>query len=842
MDMSVVLDVRTLSIAVGAGCFVVAATLAIVFTGRSHREGAFLWSLGWAIHGCAWTLIGLRGIVWDFASIVIAATCFSISYCVVYAAVMAHRGRPCSRTLLFLPPVVAFAFFGYFSVVADNIVYRALFGGALVVFQDGLVAWTLIRYASVLDRRSSWLTAFGFALFGLVVLSRYGEGYLLLHGYQVLPLHLPFQKARLMAGFVVVLLTNVGFLLMTWEKAETRLQESEEQYRLAIESSNDGVAIVQNDRHALVNRQYLDMFGYHGIEEVSHEPADVVVHPDDRDRFREYVRKGLRGELMPSRCELKGVRKDGQTLFVEASTSVISRLGEPGVLVYFRDVTDRMRAEEEANMLKHSIDVYYDGAYWMDGNNRFVYVNAAACKALGYDREELMGKTVFDIDPRATAESINGTWERLRSGGPFVTESVQRRKDGTEFPVEIATTYVRFGGRELACGFARDITEKKTLEAQLRQAQKMEAIGTLAGGIAHDFNNILTVIMGLGDLIRMSLGPDDPNRAYIDQIMLSSERAADLTQSLLAYSRKQRIVLEPHYVSGVVTSTASLLKRLLPEDIELKLELADDNAVALLDASQINQVFMNLATNARDAMPGGGSLFIRTEKATLGETFRKMYKFGRPGAYARLSVSDTGAGMDEKTMARIFDPFFTTKEVGKGTGLGLASVYGIVKQHHGYITVTSGLLQGTTFDIYLPLAHMEGGDTTAAGVEARGGTETILVLEDDPDVRNMITTTLSAQGYTTLEASNGDDAIRSFGDHKNEIDLVVLDVVMPGKNGKEVFDEIVRLDPRVKAIFMSGYTGEVVIDRGVHEDAVDFLQKPLMVAKLLTTVREVLDR
>jgi two-component system, cell cycle sensor histidine kinase and response regulator CckA len=578
-------------------------------------------------------------------------------------------------------------------------------------------------------------------------------------------------------------------------------------------------------------------YGYDG-EELRKMTVSDLRAPEMRGLSESQMAEADKGGLL---FETIHKRKDGTEFPVEVSSRGAAIGGRRTVISIVRDVTNRRRHQEEIEMLKHSIDGHYDGAYWIGSDNRFVYVNDAACRGLGYEREELIGMTVEAVNRESTPEVMNGIWQRLRKEGSVISECIHDRKDGSRFPVETVITYVQFGGREFACAFARDITEKKRLEEQLLHAQKMEAVGTLAGGVAHDFNNILTVIMGLANLVQMHIGPDDRNRPHIEQIVLSSEKAADLTRSLLAFSRKQKISVQPHRVGDVVVGTAKLLKRLLPEDIELKIETADNDAVAMLDVVQLDQVLMNLATNARDAMLHGGSLAIGTRAVSLDESFRKEHGFGRPGRYIRLSVVDTGVGMDERTMARIFDPFFTTKEVGKGTGLGLASVYGIVKQHEGYITVSSKLLKGTTFDIYLPLADAVDPRAAASDIQIKGGSETILVIEDDGDVRKTITSILATQGYKTLEAENGDEGLRVFGAHKADIGLIILDVVMPGKNGRQVLDAIKRIDPQANAIFVSGYTGEVILHKGVQE-GVDFLQKPLSVPALLNKVREVLDR
>jgi PAS domain S-box-containing protein len=621
------------------------------------------------------------------------------------------------------------------------------------------------------------------------------------------------------------------------EETEEALRRSEAKFRSYIESSPLAVFIANRDGAIIeVNEAATALTGY---DETTLRTMHVgELHPteDDelgRQRFALFNREGH------LQTEFRFQRKDGSIVWVLLHATMI---GNGLSLAYCADITERKHGEEEIRMLKHSIDVHYDGAYWMDSDNRFVYVNEAACRALGYDCDDLVGKTVFDVNPMATPEGMKAVWERIRKGGSFIGESVHRRKDGSEFPVEIVTTYVQFEGKEFSAGFARDITDKKRLEEQLRQAEKMEAVGTLAGGVAHDFNNLLTVIMGFSQLIQASLDDKDPLRQYAGQIIESSDRAAELTQSLLAFSRKKKLEPQLHDLNQVVVGTGKLLKRLLPEDIALTIDLSDTKLAVRVDVTQFDQVLMNLATNARDAMPRGGTLTIKMDRTKIEDKFLHEHGFGCVGDYAKISLSDTGVGMDIRTMEHIFDPFFTTKEVGKGTGLGLASAFGIIKQHGGYITVTSAPSLGATFDVYLPLVDELPAYRNTVAPRIRGGTETILVVEDDGAIRGMLTKVLGGRGYTIIEAFDGIDAINVYLKNLDMIDLVILDVVMPGKSGKDVFDEIVRINPEVKTIFMSGYTGDVVLTKGIESQTVDFLQKPIAINGLLNKVRDVLDR
>jgi len=465
--------------------------------------------------------------------------------------------------------------------------------------------------------------------------------------------------------------------------------------------------------------------------------------------------------------------------------------------------------------------------------------------------DEVRGKTCHEVThhrdvPCAPPEDPCPLFDTLKTGEARVYEHVHLDSDGNKIYVEVSTSPLRNDKGEIThvVHVDRDISDRKRLEDQLRHSQKLEAVGHLAGGIAHDFNNILTAIMGYGSLVRMKMQDSDPLRTFIDSILSSAERAANLTRSLLAFSRKQIINPKPVDVNDIVNRVEKLLLRLIGEDIELKTLLSGAPLTVLADSGQIEQVLMNLATNARDAMPDGGLLTIETRYAELTGDYTKGHLFAKGGKCAQISVTDTGAGMDETTRQNIFEPFFTTKDIGKGTGLGLSIVYGIVKQHNGNINVYSEPGRGTTFKIYLPLLNV-GIEKTEGPSESKtplkGGTETLLLAEDDAEVRNITREVLTGFGYTVLEASDGNEALDVFREHAGSIRMLILDVIMPRRNGREVYEEIKKLDPSIRALFTSGYTMEVIHRKGILEGDLNFISKPAAPDELLRKVREVLD-
>lgn len=408
----------------------------------------------------------------------------------------------------------------------------------------------------------------------------------------------------------------------------------------------------------------------------------------------------------------------------------------------------------------------------------------------------------------------------------------------------LSTTRVMVAHQSMVLLSIQDISEYKKLESQLYHVQKMESIGALAGGIAHDFNNILTVIAGYGDITLKDMGGDDPLRKNIEHILQAARRATSLAQNLLLFSRKQTSDKKTVDLNEIVRSVDSFLRRVIGENIDCTVTPGDGTMLICADAHQLEQVLMNLAINARDAMPGGGSLSVSTSIVHIDETFITAHGYGNPGAYAVLTVTDTGSGMDEDTRLKIFEPFFTTKEIGKGTGLGLAVVYGIIKHHDGYITVHSKPGWGTTFMVHLPLtASTAPGITRDSAHEAPvRGSETILFAEDDEAVRTMVESLLDSFGYEVIAAVDGEDAVQKFCENRERIKLLLFDVLMPKKSGAEAYDEIIAIKPGVKVIFASGYANEAVHQKAQTDNNVVSITKPYLPSNLLTIVRNVLDK
>jgi len=456
----------------------------------------------------------------------------------------------------------------------------------------------------------------------------------------------------------------------------------------------------------------------------------------------------------------------------------------------------------------------------------------------GDDRREVMELLTAHLT--GAAAQYNAEYRMLTSAGDW--KWLLDRGKVVEWDTE---------GRPLRItGTTSDVTyrkraeeEKRHLESQLHHSQKMEAIGQLAGGVAHEFNNIMTAIIGYGHLLVMKTEEDSQLRHFASQILTSADRAAGLTRSLLTFSRKQIANLHHVNVNETIEKTGKLLSRLIREDVEFKTELCSQSLNILADDGQIEQVLMNLVTNARDALPHGGGVTISTGTVFLDGEFIGAFGYGIPGSYARISVQDTGVGIDEPTLEKIFEPFFTTKEPGKGTGLGLAIVYGIIKQLNGYITVTSVPGKGSDFTIYFPLIReAEQKAEHSARPLLKTGKETVLVAEDDDDVRRLDRELLEECGYTVIEAENGRQALDLFLKHQNEIDMVIFDVIMPKMNGREVYEEISRVQPDIKVLFMSGYAGDILNDKGGIDKEFDFVAKPISPEELLTRVREILDR
>ncbi|MCI0355109.1 MAG: PAS domain S-box protein [Acidobacteria bacterium] len=476
---------------------------------------------------------------------------------------------------------------------------------------------------------------------------------------------------------------------------------------------------------------------------------------------------------------------------------------------------------------------------------RYVEVNDSFLRLTGYERHEVVGRTVVELNIWADPGDLERMNAQIRMLGAVRDMELRyRNREGALRAGSLSAEVIELAGERCLVSVMRDISEHRLLEEQLLQAQKMEAIGRLAGGVAHDFNNLLAIILGYSDLLQDTLPAEGPARKHLAEVRKAGDRAATLTRQLVAFSRKQVLELKVFDLNAVVIENYKMLRRLIGEDIELRLEPDSQPTPVKADAAQMEQVIMNLAVNARDAMPRGGRLTVETANVRLDATQVNRHVTMPAGAYVMLAVTDNGMGMDANTQARIFEPFFTTKEKGKGTGLGLATVYGIVKQSGGYIWVYSEPGQGTTFKIYLPRAEEPiQPEPVAARLPAASlrGNETVLLVEDEESVRKLAAHCLREQGYTVLEASQGTEALQLCRERADPIHLLVTDVVMPGMGGRDLADQLIALRPDARVLFVSGYTGNAIVHHGILDPGTFLLSKPFRPLDLAQKVREVLD-
>ena len=650
-------------------------------------------------------------------------------------------------------------------------------------------------------------------------------------------------------------------LFVEHKQAEEALREREEQYRTLLETMEEGYYQVDlAGNFTFLNESCSKMHGF---------PKEKMIGMNNRAYMSEETARkvykifnGVYKSGQPEKLvEWEIIRGDGKKAVMEASVYLIKNAqGEPiGFIGIERDITERKRIEEALRQseekYRNILENIEDGYYEEDLAGNFTFFNEAMCQIYGYPKEELFGLNYKKYTSEETAKKLFQIFNQMyRTGNPCKEYSYEIiRKDGVKRYIEATASLKRDpSGKPIGFrGVVRDITarkqaeeEKLSLQEQLRQSQKMEAIGQLAGGVAHDFNNLLTVIKGYSQLSLLDLKESDPLRGNIQEIEKATQRATDLTRQLLAFSRRQ--ILDPKIVdlNALIIDLDKMLRRIIGEDIELVIHLSEDLGKVKVDLSQFEQVIFNLAVNARDAMPTGGKLTIETANVELDEAYAHAHVGVVPGPYVRLTVSDTGVGMTQEVKEKIFEPFFTTKEKGKGTGLGLSMVYGIVKQSNGNIWVYSEPNRGTTFRIYFPRTEEEA-DTLREREETDyfpRGSETVLLVEDDELVRDLANRLLKQQGYTVLEAANGQEALRVAKERVGEtIHLLLADIVMPQMGGKELADWIKISRPNIKVLFTSGYADNAIVHHGVLDRGTHFLQKPFSLKTLSYKVREVLD-
>ncbi|MCF8044263.1 MAG: PAS domain S-box protein [Desulfarculaceae bacterium] len=641
---------------------------------------------------------------------------------------------------------------------------------------------------------------------------------------------------------------HMNFERMT---AENRLKNSEQKYRNILESIEEGYYEVDlKGRITFCNRSLCDILGYEMAELMGMEYSDYMELDSAKTVYRTF-NKVYRTGISEKGFDWKIVRKNGERRYLETSVTLLKdNHGNPtGFRGMVRDVTDKKQVEEELTgtkkFLEDILESAVDGITTTDLSGNIVYFSTKMLALLGYDRTELLGQKVYTIYENGI-EDAKYIMSELNEKGELKDHEMRLvTRDNQLTDIIVSASFLKNHKEKITgtLGVFKDTTEKKNLEFQLRQAQKMEAIGTLAGGVAHDFNNILQAINGYTTIMFMDKDREDPDYKSLNAIKKSVERAAELVKKLLFFSRKMDTEKSSLDINREVKQALSILKRTIPKMIEIEVELEESPGIIHADPVQIEQVILNLGSNAADAMPEGGRIIITTKNVSLDREFARAHMGSAPGNYMMLTVSDTGSGIDPETREHIFEPFFTTKEVGRGTGLGLASVYGIVKNHGGYITCDSENGLGTAFIIYFPLLKKDSGrlDREISNNTPKGGTETLLVVDDEEAILDFCRVALGRFGYEVMTASSGEEALEIYKEKQETVDLLIMDLSMPGMGGQRSLREIKGLYPAVQVIVASGYSPDVQAGVLKETGAEGFVAKPYRLEDLLNAVRRVLD-
>ncbi|MFZ4855223.1 MAG: PAS domain S-box protein [Desulfuromonadaceae bacterium] len=657
----------------------------------------------------------------------------------------------------------------------------------------------------------------------------------------------------------------------------TELQASEQRFRAFVENVNDVLFVLTLEGLFIyVSPQWHIAFGYAQSETIG-QPFVPFVHPDDVPGCLLFLQQIIETGEKHNGIEYRVRCKDGTYLWYRANASLMidPTHGTKLLVGIGRDITEARQSEEKLRQFNELLDkrVFERTVELQNERQRLANIiagtsvgtwewNVQTGEAVVNERwAEMIGYTLEEISP----VSIE-TWIKFAHPDDLIcsTEAAEKHFRGEldYYEVELrmrhkdgyfvwvldrgkVITWTEDGKPLLMMGIHQEITESKKLKEQLQQSQKMEAVGQLAGGLAHDFNNVLSIINGYCCLLQMDTEQNEKLKEYIERILAASHRAGELTHSMLAFSRTQVMNPQNQNLNVVVTKTGGFIEKIIGENIQFKTVVKEATLTVFVDGGQIEQILINLANNARDAMPGGGELVIATEMIQMDDRFISEHGFGTPGRYAVITVSDTGTGMDEAIRKKIFEPFFTTKAVDKGTGLGLAMVYGITKQHNGFVDVVSTPGHGASFMVYLPIvavASASGSEKIISGMEVSTGTETIMIAEDNDDLRDFMGNILTKLGYRVIVANNGQEAVDLFRDNMDTIQLIIMDMIMPNKSGKMAYDEILQLKPGTRALFSSGYSAKIIQQQGELGEYAEFISKPVQPAVLFKKVREMLDR